>query len=85
MTPFLIMSSSFTPAAENFLLDWGITLAVGGVVCLLLGCFIGWIIWKNTRRYTEKVEEGNRSALADYEKTSDEISRIKSELSIGTE
>ncbi|MDP4790959.1 MAG: hypothetical protein NWQ35_09050 [Verrucomicrobiales bacterium] len=75
------MSPTLTPSAEIYLLDWGITLLIGGVVCLLLGCFIGWIIWKNTRKFTEKIEEGNRTALADYEKTSDEISKIKSGLS----
>lgn len=79
MTPFL------TPAAEKYLLDWGITLLLGGTLCLLLGCFIGWIIWKNTRKLTEKIEEGNRAAFADYEKTSDEISKIKSELSAASE
>ena len=75
------MSPTLTPSAEIYLLDWGITLLIGGVVCLLLGCFIGWIIWKNTRKFTEKIEEGNRTALADYEKTSDEISKIKSGIS----
>ena len=75
------MSPTLTPSAEIYLLDWGITLLIGGGVCLLLGCFIGWIIWKNTRKFTEKIEEGNRTALADYEKTSDEISKIKSGLS----
>jgi hypothetical protein len=75
------MSPSLTPHAESYLLDWGVTLLIGGGVCLLLGSFIGWIIWRNTRKFAEKVEEGNRAAFADYEKTSDEISRIKSELS----
>jgi hypothetical protein len=75
------MSPALTPSAEIYLLDWGVTLLIGGGVCLLLGCFIGWIIWKNTRKFTEKIEEGNRTALADYEKTSDEISKIKSGLS----
>ena len=75
------MSPTLTPSAEIYLLDWGITLLIGGGVCLLLGCFIGWIIWKNTRKFTEKIEEGNRTALADYENTSDEISKIKSGLS----
>ena len=75
------MYPTITPSAEIYLLDWGITLLIGGGVCLLLGCFIGWIIWKNTRKFTEKIEEGNRTALADYEKTSDEISKIKSGLS----
>ncbi|NLT69846.1 MAG: hypothetical protein GXX91_04035 [Verrucomicrobiaceae bacterium] len=79
MTPFL------TPAVEKYLLDWGITLLLGGALCLFLGCFIGWIIWKNTRKLTEKIEEGNRAAFADYEKTSDEISKIKSELSAASE
>lgn len=78
------MSAFLTPSAENYLLDWGITLLIGGAVCLLFGCFVGWIIWKNTRKLTEKIEEGNRTAFADYEKTSDEISKIKSELSAGS-
>ena len=79
------MSSFLAPSAENYLLDWGVTLLIGGTICLLIGCFAGWIIWKNTRKFTEKIEEGNRAAFADYEKTSDEISKIKSELAAGSE
>lgn len=79
------MSFSLTPSVETFLIDWSITLVAGGLVCLLAGLFIGWIIWKNTRKFLEKVEGGNRVAFADYEKTSDEISRIKSELALGGE
>jgi hypothetical protein len=79
------MSPSLTRSAESYLIDWGMTLLLGGGACLLLGCFIGWIIWKNTLKFTEKIEGGNRAALADYEKTSDEISRIKSELSGGAD
>ncbi len=74
---------NLTPAAENFLLEWGITLAIGGAVCVFLGSFIGWIIWRNGRRFSQAVEEKNRSAFAEYEKTADEISRIKSELAAG--
>ncbi|MEQ1840300.1 MAG: hypothetical protein ABL994_07825, partial [Verrucomicrobiales bacterium] len=70
---------------ESFLFDWSITFALGGAFCLIIGVFIGWIIWKNTRKFLEKVEGGNRVAFADYEKTSDEISRIKSELALGGE
>ncbi len=79
------MSFSLTPSVESFLVDWSITFIIGGIVCLIGGLFIGWIIWNNTRKFLEKVEEGNRTAFADYEKTSDEISRIKSELAIGGE
>jgi hypothetical protein len=55
------MKSFFTPAAESFLLDWG-------------------IIWRNARIFSQRVQERNRVAFAEYEKTSDEISRLKSEL-----
>ena len=68
-----------TPA-ERFLYDWGISLAAGGAICMFLGIFAGWIIWRNTRKLTEKVESGNREAFADYETTSDEVSKIKAEL-----
>jgi len=80
-----MINFSLTPSAESYLIDWSITLTTGGAACLLAGLFIGWIIWKNTRKFLEKVEDGNRVALADYEKTSDEISKIKSELAIGGE
>jgi hypothetical protein len=77
------MDSFLTPAAERFLVEWSVTLAAGGAVCVLLGCFSGWIIWRKGRRFCEAVEAKNRAAFADYEKTSDEISRIKSELAAG--
>ena len=67
-------------ASERFLYDWGIMFALGGAVCLLIGLFVGWIIWRNTRKLTEKIESGNREAFADYETTSDEVSKIKAEL-----
>lgn len=66
---------------ENYLRDWGITIAGAGFVCFLLGVFAGWIIWRNTRRFAESVETKNREALADYERSSDEISRVKAEIS----
>lgn len=78
------MNVDVLPSSENFLTDWGFTLTLSGLVCLLIGLVVGWIIWKNTRRFTETIENGNREAFADYERTSDEMSRIKAELS-GTE
>jgi hypothetical protein len=75
------MNTNLRPSVESYLIDWGITLAIGGAFFLVIGCLIGWIIWKNSRTFAEQVEEGNRNAFSDYEKTSDEISRIKSELS----
>jgi hypothetical protein len=72
-----------TPAAESYLIEWCITVAIGGGICLVPGCLIGWIIWRNGRKMAQSVEEKTRGALADYEKTSDEISRIKSELAAG--
>lgn len=75
------MNTTARTSVESYLIDWGVTLAIGGAVFLVIGCLIGWIIWKNSRTFAEQVEERNRKAFADYEKTSDEISRIKSELS----
>lgn len=69
-------------AAERFLYDWGLTLALGGAICMILGLLAGWIIWRNTRRLMEKVESGNREAFADYENTSDEVSKIRAELQL---
>ena len=74
------MKSFFTPAAESYLLDWGLTFAIGGALFVII-CFVsGWIIWRNARIFSQRVQERNRAAFADYEKTSDEISRLKSEL-----
>jgi len=70
-----------TPKLETFFIDWSITFAIGGGVCALIGFFAGWIIWKNTRKLTEKIESQNRDAMGDYEKTSDEVSKIRAELS----
>lgn len=77
------MSPNISPSLETYLIDWGITLAIGGGICLLIGFLIGWIIWRNTRKFTERVETDNREALSEYERTSVEISRIKAELSAG--
>ena len=66
---------------ENYLREWGVTIAGAGFVCMILGIFAGWIIWRNTRRFAERVETKNREALADYERSSDEISRVKAEIS----
>ncbi len=77
------MKRFLPPSAESYLIDWGLTLAIGGAVCAVFGLFCGWIIWRNARRLTQRVEERNRAAFADYERTSDEISRIKSELAAG--
>lgn len=75
------MISELPASDTRFYLDWGVTLAIGGGVCVLLGFVAGWIIWKNARKLSERVESGNREALADFERTSDEVSRIKVELS----
>lgn len=77
------MSSFLTPSSEAYLIDWGLTLAMGGGLCAIFGLLCGWIIWRNARNLTERVEERNRAALSDYEKSSDEVSRLKSELSAG--
>lgn len=69
-----------TPNTERFLFDGGISLTIGGLIFLLLGTFLGWIIWRNACRLAQSVEERNRAAIADFERSSDEISRIKSEL-----
>jgi len=74
-----------TPTLERFLIDWSVTLAIGGFACLLVGIVVGWIIWKNTRRFTVTIEDRNREALAEYERTSDEVSKIKAELSTSEE
>ncbi len=78
------MNVDLPPSSEHFLTDWGLTLSISGLICAVIGLVVGWIIWKNTRRFTETIENGNRDALADFERTSDEMSRIKAELS-GTE
>lgn len=75
------MNIDLPPSSGSFLADWGLTLTLSGLVCLLIGLVVGWIIWKNTRRFTETIENGNREAFAEYERTSDEMSRIKAELS----
>lgn len=77
------MSPELSPSLETYLKDWSVTLAIGGAVCLMIGFFVGWIIWRKSRKFTEKVELDNREALSDYERTSEEISRIKAELSGG--
>ena len=84
MFPVSVLASASAPV-ELFIRDWGLTLALGGGVCALVGAFIGWIIWKNTSKLAERVETANRTALADFERTSDEVSKIKSELALGSE
>ena len=74
------MSPEITPEFTSFLKEWGITLGIAGGICLLFGAVAGWIIWKNTRKFTETLEKENRDALNDFERTSDEISKIKASL-----
>jgi len=75
------MSSSASAPLEKFLADWSLTFLLGGGVCLLVGLVVGWIIWRNARKLTEDIETGNRDALADFERASDEVSRVKAQLS----
>jgi len=75
------MYPEITPEFTDFLKVWVIVLTVGGAFFLLLGTVVGWIIWKNTRKFTEKLEKENRIALSEFERTSDEISKIKASLS----
>ncbi|MDF1859744.1 MAG: hypothetical protein P1U87_05985 [Verrucomicrobiales bacterium] len=75
------MSSDLPPETQDFLITWGATFAIAGLCFALIGIVAGWIIWKNTRKVTEEIEAGNRDALADYETTSDEVSKIRAELS----
>ena len=79
------MSNQLTPESTDFLITWGLTFFIAGGVCALVGIVAGWIIWRNTRKMTEVIEAGNRVALADYEKMSDEVSRIRGELSGSTD
>ncbi len=74
------MSPEITPEFTEFLKEWGITLGIAGGICLLIGTVAGWIIWRNTRKITEKIEKENRVALNDFERTSDEISKIKASI-----
>lgn len=67
-------------ASERFLFDWATVFALGGGLCLLFGVVVGWIIWRKARTMAEVVESGNREAFAEYENTSDEVSRIRAEL-----
>jgi lysylphosphatidylglycerol synthetase-like protein (DUF2156 family) len=75
------MSSDLSTETQDFLITWGVTFAIAGLCFALIGIVVGWIIWKNTRKVTEEIEAGNRDALADYETTSDEVSKIRAELS----
>lgn len=79
------MTPELTPESRDFLLSWGGSFAIAGACFALIGVVAGWIIWKNTRKVTEEIEAGNRDALSDYEKTSDEVSKIRAELSGPTE
>ena len=74
------MSPEITPEFTDFLKEWGIILGIAGGICLLFGTVVGWIIWRNTRKFTEKIEKENRVALNDFERTSDEISKIKASI-----
>lgn len=74
---------ALTPIVERYLLDWGLAYLIGGGVFLCLGALLGWMLWKSAQRKTELLEERNRTAMADFERSCDEISRIKSELAAG--
>ena len=74
------MPSDITPEFTSFLKEWAMVFGIAGGVCLLLGTEVGWIIWENTCKFAEKLEEENRDALNDFERTSDEISKIRASL-----
>lgn len=74
------MDSLLTPAAKSYYIDWIVTFGIAGAGFLFLGLAGGWIIWRKSRKLAESVEEKTRTAVADCERTRDEISRIKSEL-----
>ena len=50
------MKSFFTPAAESYLLDWGLTFAIGGALFVIIGFVSGWIIWRNARIFSQRVQ-----------------------------
>ncbi len=81
----IAMSNQLTPESADFLTASGLTFFIAGGVCTLVGIVAGWIIWRNLRKMTEVIEAGNRDALADYEAMSDEVSRIRAELSGSTD
>ena len=54
------MKSFFTPAAESYLLDWGLTFAIGGALFVIIGFVSGWIIWRNARIFKSELVGGDR-------------------------
>lgn len=71
------MELNLTTEAETFFSDFAIAFSLVGAVFVIFGSIVGYMIWKKTRRLTEEIESGNRDAMSDFERTSDEMSRIK--------
>lgn len=72
--------SSYSPALLHYLREWAITLSAGGLVCLVLGAVVGWMIWRKTRQVAEFIESRNRDALAEYERASEDLARVRNEI-----
>ena len=68
-------------ATDSFLKDWAIVYLLGGGTIVVAGVVFGCLIWRKNRTAAEKIEEGNREAMAQFEKASDRALRLKSELS----
>ena len=71
-------------ATGSFLKDWAIVYLLGGGVVVVVGLVFGCLIWQKNRTAAEKIEGGNREAMAQFEKASDRALRLKSELSNAT-
>jgi predicted negative regulator of RcsB-dependent stress response len=72
--------NAYSPALLHFLREWAITLTAAGMVCLVLGGLVGWLIWRRTRQAAQFAESRNREALADYEHASEELARVRHEI-----
>ena len=71
-------------ATDRFLKDWAMLYLIGGAVFVFSGLIMGCIIWRKYRKTAEQVEEKNREAMGRFEEISDQVSRLKAELSDGS-
>ncbi len=69
MTTMLTVTNAIlaNSASSNFTKVAFIALFLAGILFLLVGVWLGWMIWKGYREEAERIEKENRRMIEDHE------------------